>query len=297
MTNFEQKHKEEIQGLLSGFDRLIFRGYLQSFFTTKGFGYYLSQENVLLKDYGKYVKQVTNNLKAHIDHVISETACEKHYLTGSEKESLEEMAKRIQAVNRITEGLICILSRTEPCNSFNVRGNKSTQKLELRYEYRKCLHYYFYFQDKEFGFMHVRLQSWFPFEIQIYINGREYLMTQLQKENIAYQSFDNSITWCENMERAQQILDKLQEKKFQATFDSFALKVNPLITKITKILGRGYYWCVHQCEHATDILFKCRGLSIINLKTIILKRFNMLKNSMRNSLIIQYFISILEEYL
>ena len=90
---------------------------------------------------------------------------------SNSKKSKEEIAKQIQKQNNIKEGLICILSQVEPCYSFNVRGNASTQKLEIKHEYRKCLHYYFYFQDKEFGFMHVRLQSWFPFEIQIYING------------------------------------------------------------------------------------------------------------------------------
>ncbi len=36
---------------------------------------------------------------------------------------------------------------------------------------RKCLHFYFYFLDPEFGFLHVRAQSWLPFTIQIYIYG------------------------------------------------------------------------------------------------------------------------------
>jgi hypothetical protein len=258
MTSFEKKHETDIFGRLEGFDRIIFRGYLQSFFTPKGFGYFLNHENVLLKDYGRYVKSVTNGIKSQIEKIVQETGCKEQYLNGSEKKSKEEIAKVIQQENNIRKGIICILSQVEPCYSFNVKGNHLTHKLEIRHEYRKCLHYYFYYCDKEFGLMHVRMQSWFPFEIQIYINGREYLKTQLDKENIKYESFDNSITWCEDLERAQKILDKLKEKKLQATFDAFAYKINPFIEKITQILGRGYYWCLHQCEYATDILFKSR---------------------------------------
>jgi len=258
MTNFEKKHKNKIDGKLEGFDRVIFRGYLQSFFTTKGFGYFLSKENVLLKDYGKYVKETTTELKEHVKRVVEETGCEYRYLTNSRNISKESLAKEIQKENGLKEGLICILSQVEPCYSFNVKGNYQTQKLEIIHDYRKCLHYYFYYYDREFGFMHVRLQSWFPFPIQIYINGREYLKVQLDKEKIKYKSFDNSITWCADLPRAQEILDKLKEKKYQATFDSFAYKINPLVDKISKILGRGYYWCLHQCEYATDILFKNR---------------------------------------
>ena len=58
MTSFENKYKDDIFGRLEGFDRLIYRGYIQSFFTTNGLGYFLSQENILLKGYGKYVKQM-----------------------------------------------------------------------------------------------------------------------------------------------------------------------------------------------------------------------------------------------
>ncbi|MGE3809284.1 MAG: hypothetical protein AB7K24_31860 [Gemmataceae bacterium] len=30
---------------------------------------------------------------------------------------------------------------------------------------------YFYFLDPQFGLVHVRLQTWFPFTIQVYVNG------------------------------------------------------------------------------------------------------------------------------
>jgi len=262
MTSFEKKYKGDILGRLEGFDRLIYRGYLQSFFTTKGFGYFLSRENILLKDYSNYVKQTTTELKNNIKKIAESSGCEERYLSGS-KVNKEEIAKQIQKQNNIEEGLICILSQVEPCYSFNVRSNHLTHKLEIKHEYRKCLHYYLYFHDREFGFMHARLQSWFPFEIQIYINGREYLKTQLDKEGIKYRSFENSVTWCENLERAQKILDKLKEKKLQSTFDAIAYKVNPKIDKIREILGRGYYWCLHQCEYATDILFKT-GFTLIS---------------------------------
>ena len=72
MTTFEQKHAGDLHGILEGFDRIIFRGYLQSFFSTNGFGYFLYQENVLLKDYGTYVKSVTIELKNHIERVVED---------------------------------------------------------------------------------------------------------------------------------------------------------------------------------------------------------------------------------
>src|SRR5256885_8826233 len=38
---------------------------------------------------------------------------------------------------------------------------------------RQCLQLYYYFRDRELGLIHVKLQSWFPFQMQIYLNGHE----------------------------------------------------------------------------------------------------------------------------
>jgi hypothetical protein len=66
--------------------------------------------------------------------------------------------------------------------------------------------------DRDFGFMHVKLQTWFPFHIQIYINGKSYLMQHLHKAGIGYENYDNSIAWVDDLEKAREISDRLHEK-------------------------------------------------------------------------------------
>ena len=131
--------------------------------------------------------------------------------------------------------------------------------MEKHSEYRKCQHYYFYYNDKELGLMHIRLQSWVHFSIQIYLNGKEYLKRQLENEGIKFTSYDNSVTWVEDIERAQHITDKFIEKKWYATFDNFAVKTNSFLPRIKEIFnGHAYQWYVEQCEYATDVMFKER---------------------------------------
>ncbi len=98
------------------------------------------------------------------------------------------------AVDHITEGLVCVLAAVEPCKSFLVKGNAETHKLEVVRAPRKCLHFYFYYLDREFGLMHVRLQSWFPFEIQVWMDGREWLSRKLESRGISFERYDNSLT-------------------------------------------------------------------------------------------------------
>src|SRR5262245_15973518 len=43
--------------------------------------------------------------------------------------------------------------------------------------------------------MYIRLQTWFPFEVQIGLNGREWLAQQLDRKGLKYQRSDNDVSF------------------------------------------------------------------------------------------------------
>jgi hypothetical protein len=106
--------------------------------------------------------------------------------------------------------------------------------------------------------MHVKLQTWFPFTIQVYVNGREYISKQLDKAGIEYKRYDNCFIQIDNTEIAQNISDEFTGKKLDGMLNHFAKQINPFIERIKEILGGDYYWCMEQCEYATDVMFKSR---------------------------------------
>jgi hypothetical protein len=59
MQEFIAKHKEEIAGVLSGFDRLVFRGSLRSISYAEGMMGYLWAKQVRLTEFGKHVLRVS----------------------------------------------------------------------------------------------------------------------------------------------------------------------------------------------------------------------------------------------
>jgi len=91
----------------------------------------------------------------------------------------DDLARQIARRDGITQGLICVLATIEPATCFALTGGA-----RIVPRTRKCLHLYFYVIDRELGFMHIRLQTWFPFQIQIYVNGREWLARQLDRRRI-----------------------------------------------------------------------------------------------------------------
>ena len=258
MKKFLQKYSQFINGVSHGFDRVIIKGHIKHFHHRNNFYYFLTKENVQLKDYKDYVLKVTDSIKAHIQQIITKEQCYTEYLHTT-KASKEEIAQDVLKKNPGKEGLVCVLSIVEPCYTLTVKYNEKTQKLEKKNEYRKCLHYYFYYNDRDLGLMHLRFQTWFPFTIQIYINGREYLKKQLSKEHIPFTSYDNCITSIANLHRAQEISNKFVERKWSRVFDHFVRQVNYFLPRIEEIFNNhGYYWYIEQCEYASDVLFKDR---------------------------------------
>jgi hypothetical protein len=62
---------------------------------------------------------------------------------------------------------------------------------QVCYAQGKYLHYYFYFIDPYLGYGYVRVPTWCPFKLQIYINGHNILANKLDKCNIQYSMLDN----------------------------------------------------------------------------------------------------------
>lgn len=70
--------------------------------------------------------------------------------------------------------------------------------------------------------------------------------------------YNNSFSYIENFSRAQELADGILNKKLSASFDGMAEKINCLLPDIMETMSHSYYWCIDQCEFATDINFKSR---------------------------------------
>jgi hypothetical protein len=263
MKTFQNVHQKQILGQITMFDRMILRGHLLAFYPHDGFRRFLSSQKILLKDFGPYVQQMTGILKNFIEKLSQDAGRPLKYLasamTKARGTSKEDLARAIAEEDGIREGLICVFSTVEPCRSFAVKGVRATEKLEVVRQDRKCLHYYFYYLDREFGFMHVRLQSWFPFQIQLYINGREWLSRQMDQRGIGYQRYENTFLAVEDLEAVQRLCQKFLRRQWVRLLDAFARKVNPFLPLIRKAGFGRYWWVLDQAEIATDLMFRDRG--------------------------------------
>lgn len=254
MNSFIQQHVSKIIGMINGWDRLRFRGTLRMLANVVGLGRFLSYTGRLLKDFGDYAHGLSQQTRQASLAVAEASGRPVVHLSGPAN-SKEDLARQIQRRDQIQEGLICVLTAVEPCWSYDIRSNKAAGKLELVHAYRKCQHLYHYFVHPIFGFMHVRLQTWLPFNQHICVNGREWLGRQMDAAGIGYLRKDNCFTWVSDLAAAQRLLDQQVSFDWSRTLGQLGGQVNPALPSIIGNWRVDYYWSLEESEWASDVLF------------------------------------------
>lgn len=251
MQAFLKQHGDRVIGVLQGYDRMRFRGTLRSIVYGDGFEAFLAARGVRYGQFKQFVQQQSDRLKKHLEQLAIEAGRPSIYIYRS-RQSKESLALEIADRDGVQEGLICLLSCVEPCMSFRLGRNPSNGKFRFERVERKCLFIYLYYMDREFGLMHVRVQTWLPFDMTICLNGREYLARQMRQAGIGFEQRDNCFTRIDDLPRAQALLQKLESRNWQRTLGAIGRRINPLV----KSLGlRDYYWSVAESEYATDVMF------------------------------------------
>ena len=255
MQKFIANHHGQIAGVLSGFDRLVFRGTLRSLAHTAGMSQYLASNNVLLTNFGSHVERVSSQLKTA--SVADALAADRpvRYLASSAVDK-EKIAQQIAAKDAITAGLVCVLTCVEPCRTFEIYRDRATWQVRLQPRIRKCLFLYHYRIHPVFGWLNARIQTWFPFSIQICLNGRLWLAQQMNAQGLAYLRHDNCFPWIEDWPQAQRLLDQQLSVDWPSLLSEIARSLNPIHDQLFTAHPAAYYWSTYQSEWAIDISFR-----------------------------------------
>jgi hypothetical protein len=257
MSTFLDRFSPCIHGVLSGFDRIRFRGTQRLLASVRGLTAYLAFCGVRLKEFKPYVTGVTDEIRREVEAEAQRAGVAIEYVNDSSL-SKEDLAAEFAKRSGRTTGLRAILSAVEPCRTFFVRKNSSTGLIELQNRPGKCLHYYHYWLDEKLGPCHVRLQTWFPFNACVCVNGREMLAGELRREGIPFRQRDNCFTWIKDLERAQNLLNDQVKLDWSEELTRLLTASHPSWSKWPG-MDRPPYWSADQTEWATDVMFRSRA--------------------------------------
>jgi hypothetical protein len=250
-----KRYKEQIAGVISCYDRLIIQGTLPGWCFAGGMTSFLNANKIRIFDYPQFANALREEIRSHADAIARENNLEIEFIRKLQAFRKDDRIKEILKERGSHPGLVHIFSAMESCTSYKPWHDKTTGNTSLKYDSGKCLHYYFYFIDKEYGLCYLRVPTWCPFRLQLYFNGHNLLAAKLSRQGISYEMRENAFLKIDDWEKAQSLSDHIRTEDLHQVLDILASRYVPFLQKY----GLIYRWSIMQVEYATDIVFKKRA--------------------------------------
>jgi hypothetical protein len=252
-TKFAAKFADSIVASLSCVDRLIFKGYLP-FGGDKELNQFVDRLGIRRKDFLPQLLPWSERLIEHAKSTAAEAGAPYQYLQG--QHSKEKLIDQMIRERKLTSGLIAVLCCIESCRTIKLRYGDGKPCLAFTRRPQRVV--YYYFLDPEFGRIHVRIETWFPFTIQIYVNGHDWLAQQLTKKQAGFHQQDNCFLELDDPAAAQRQADRFFSLSWKSRLNRWAKQVNPLLKQVPWLRPMEYRWVIDQFEYSTDVLFRSR---------------------------------------
>ncbi|MBV9595928.1 MAG: hypothetical protein JOZ87_03630, partial [Chloroflexi bacterium] len=113
---------------------------------------------------------------------------------------------------------------------------------------RRVTVYYFYFLDPSFGLGFIKICSYFPYPLKMWVNGHEWAKRQATAEGLAFTELANGFATCQDPARLQAICDRLSPSKLQAVFNSWIARIPCPFTRVDRLAGYWWHLSMRQIE-------------------------------------------------
>jgi len=246
-----ERYQKQIKGILSCYDRIVVHGNVIPWGYADGMTSYLYSHNIRIFDFPQFAHPLREEVRKNAEQVARDNALTIEHIRKTKSFRKEDRIRKIIEQRGDHPGLVHIFSAMEACTTYQPWHDKKSGKTFLRPDGGQCLHYYFYFIDRELGLCYLRVPSWVPFRVQFYCNGHHWLAHRLCKKQIPFVLRENAFLSIADFPAAQKLSDQLRVKDFHQVFDLYARMFCPVVER----LGCSYHFSIMQAEYATDILF------------------------------------------
>jgi len=253
MKELIQRLGRGVKGVLTGFDRIVFKGHVRALMYAEGAMSFLRRRGVLNKDYKDWMIERSHSLVGALDRYARAESGQGITHMSSWREDKEELARERQRKNGTTCGLIGGWSFLETGRSYRAVYDAEAGHPQLRPYWSAHKHVYLYLDHREYGFMNIRMQTWFPYSIQICLNGRHWLRRGLEKRKVEFLSEGNKFFHVADYAQAQRLLDNQLDSRWPTLLNDLLAMGFPTQGETLGPCLR-YYWTLWQSEWATDIV-------------------------------------------
>ena len=162
MDTLLSKFNAIVNGLITGFDRIVFKGILRPIAFAAGMQHFLQAQNILNKDFKTYAMSQSKAIVESAEEISKRLCGSGVTYISSSNDRKESIAHEKQRESGVKKGLIGVWSCVEACHTYRSTYNPAEKYPILSHEQSRCKHLYYYFDDPVYGFMSIRLQTWAP---------------------------------------------------------------------------------------------------------------------------------------
>lgn len=246
-----ERYDDRIAGVLSCYDRIVVTGTLPTVCYAEGMTRFLHAKGIRIFDYAPFAAELRDRVRSAAARLSAAAGLEVEHISKSHIRK-EAMVAKVLERRGDHPGLVHVISAMEACNAYKPWHDKATHKTYLRPDSGKCLHYYFYFMDRELGLVYLRVPTWAPFRLQFYCNGHSWLARRLTAAGIGFTPADNAFVRIDDWSRAQALADELSPDRLHRVLDRYARQCCPVLDAFEQ----AYHWSLMQVEYATDLVFR-----------------------------------------
>jgi hypothetical protein len=113
---------------------------------------------------------------------------------------------------------------------------------------RRVTVYYFYILDPAFGLGFIKICSYFPYPLKLWVNGHDWAKRQATAEGLAFTELANGFATCQDPARLQAICDRLTPARFQAFFNYWIARIPCPFTRADRLAGYWWHLSMRQVE-------------------------------------------------
>ena len=245
------RYAGNLAGVLSCYDRLVITGTLPGACFAEGMTSFLYSRGIRIFDYPQFALPLRERIRANAQALAVEHGATIEHIAKAHIRK-EDVVAKVLAKRGDEPGLVHVISAMETCATYQPWHDKPSGRTFLRPDTTKCLHYYFYWMDRELGLIHMRVPTYCPFRLQLYCNGHSWLAKRMAREGIDFIAADNAFVHIADFGRAQQLADTLKPELLHRHLDRYA----QLCCPVQEVFEQTYHWSIMQAEYSTDLVFK-----------------------------------------
>jgi hypothetical protein len=161
------------------------------------------------------------------------------------------------------QGVVAILTSTESGRTFvsytpryPPSGGDPSYRL-LHPARKRFLHYYFYLLDPVLGPMSVRVGTFLPFTLAVFLNGHSFLAQELIRAGVGFRKDDNAFLAVDDLTALEAAAERLTPPLIEQRCGYWVRQLAPrFMGEERAAVDLHYRYSVAQIELATDVIFR-----------------------------------------